>query len=201
MRQPAMEGRDEALTISLSGSLLPRLWNEWRSRERPPGKGAQNVRQVTSCAGRGADIPLELTARDFAFYDTDSQQWIVAGGAYDILVGFSASEIVERVTVTLDGCAVPRIRGSHLHKHLNNCAVSSQPPSGSVDAATCVTLGDMFANVQNCRSQWLRPAQAVVPSEVSLLRSKVGFSLPLGHLGASQARSVMAGSSPKATQP
>jgi beta-glucosidase len=51
---------------------------------------------------------LELAARDFAFYDIDNRQWKVEEGAYDILVGFSASDIVKRVAVTLDRCVVPR---------------------------------------------------------------------------------------------
>ena len=53
---------------------------------------------------------MQLTARDFAFYDVDNGQWQVETGTYDLLVGFSASEIVERVAVTLDGCVVPRGR-------------------------------------------------------------------------------------------
>jgi Fibronectin type III-like domain len=56
--------------------------------------------------GEERTVLLELTALDFAFYDVDSRQWKVEGGAYDVLGGFSAAEILGRVTCTINGRTV-----------------------------------------------------------------------------------------------
>ena len=73
-----------------------------------PERELKAFAKIHLAPGEARTVPLELTARDFAFYDTDNRQWQVGGGNYDILVGFSASEIVERVTVALDTCVVLR---------------------------------------------------------------------------------------------
>ena len=79
------------------------------TRERPQ-RELKAFAKIHLAPGEARTVPMELTARDFAFYDVDNRQWQVETGTYDLLVGFSASEIVERVTVTLDGCVVPRGR-------------------------------------------------------------------------------------------
>ena len=91
-----------------AGSTVLQIYLQDRS-----GAGIRPERELKAFAkihlapGEVGTVPLELTARDFAFYDVANQQWKVEGGAYDILVGFSASEIVKRVAITLDACVVP----------------------------------------------------------------------------------------------
>jgi beta-glucosidase len=53
------------------------------------------------------EVTLDLTARDFAYYDVDNRQWKVEGGEYRIVAGFSASDLLAEATVTIDNCAFP----------------------------------------------------------------------------------------------
>ena len=53
-----------------------------------PERELKTFAKLHLAPGEVRTVPLELTARDFAFYDADSQQWRVEGGTYDILSRF-----------------------------------------------------------------------------------------------------------------
>jgi beta-glucosidase len=47
-------------------------------------------------------VRFDLDARAFAFYDPTSRRWITEPGAYDLLIGGSASDIELQATVRLE---------------------------------------------------------------------------------------------------
>jgi beta-glucosidase len=47
-------------------------------------------------------VRIDLDARAFAFYDAATRRWTVEPGAYDILIGASASDIELQATVRLE---------------------------------------------------------------------------------------------------
>jgi beta-glucosidase len=47
-------------------------------------------------------VRIDLDARAFAFYDPTSGDWVAEPGAYDLLIGGSASDIELQATVRLE---------------------------------------------------------------------------------------------------
>lgn len=69
-----------------------------------PDKELKAFEKLSLDANDGVSVSLELDARAFAFFDSDVGGWKVAAGAYEILAGFSATDIIasQRVEIATD---------------------------------------------------------------------------------------------------
>lgn len=66
-----------------------------------PVKELKGFAKVALQPGETKTVRLPLDFRAFAFYHPEHKQWITEDGAFDLLIGASALDIRERVTVTL----------------------------------------------------------------------------------------------------
>ncbi|HOK82376.1 MAG TPA: glycoside hydrolase family 3 C-terminal domain-containing protein [Clostridia bacterium] len=77
------------------------------SEENPvifvPEKQLRNFQKVYLEAGESKDAELELSYRDFAFYNVEAKDWTAAPGKFELLVGTSSRDIKLRKTVELVG--------------------------------------------------------------------------------------------------
>ncbi len=67
-----------------------------------PEKELKSFAKVTLAPGEKRTVTLTLTPRDFAFFDVASQCWRVEPGRFDLIAGFSATDIRARTEITLD---------------------------------------------------------------------------------------------------
>ena len=58
-----------------------------------PLKELKNFSKDVIQAGEKKKIVLELEERDFAYYSTAEDRWVVTGGVYEILIGASSKDI------------------------------------------------------------------------------------------------------------
>ena len=66
-----------------------------------PIKELKAFAKVPLETGETRTVSLTLTSRDFSFYDPERKAWITEPGAYDIVIGASATEVRLRGTVRL----------------------------------------------------------------------------------------------------
>ena len=66
-----------------------------------PIKELKAFAKVPLETGETRTVSLTLTSRDFSFYDPESKVWITEPGAYDIVIGASATDVRLRGTVRL----------------------------------------------------------------------------------------------------
>ena len=67
-----------------------------------PVKELKGFAKVELAPSETKTVRIDLDARAFAFYDVATRRWTVEPGAYDILVGASASDIELQATVRLE---------------------------------------------------------------------------------------------------
>jgi len=67
-----------------------------------PVKELKGFAKVALAPTETRRVRIDLDARAFAFYDAVTRRWTVEPGAYDILVGASASDIELQATVRLE---------------------------------------------------------------------------------------------------
>jgi len=72
-----------------------------------PPKALKGFQKVALAAGASAPVHLELDARAFAYWSTAANDWRVAPGCYQILLGRSARAIVATASVPLGGGTCP----------------------------------------------------------------------------------------------
>lgn len=70
------------------------------SVERPI-KELKGFRKVSLAPGEKKTVKLQLSFRDFAFWDTESESWKVEPGNFEILVGSASNNIQLKETVTI----------------------------------------------------------------------------------------------------
>jgi len=51
-------------------------------------------------AGESVTMEFDLTRRDLSMWDTESQEWVLQRGSYEVYVGASVSDV--RLTGTLE---------------------------------------------------------------------------------------------------
>ena len=56
--------------------------------------------KITMSAGEEKTILIQLTSRDFAFFDVEQSLWQVASGEFTLSAGFSAKNLQAFTTVT-----------------------------------------------------------------------------------------------------
>ena len=67
-----------------------------------PQKELKGFSKVTVDAGETQTVELTLSARDFAWFDTDQQVWVASAGTYALALGFSSGTAPIFGQVTLD---------------------------------------------------------------------------------------------------
>jgi beta-glucosidase len=69
-----------------------------------PQKELKGFSKVTVDAGETQTVELTLSARDFAWFDTDQQVWVASAGTYALALGFSSSAapFIGHVTIAAD---------------------------------------------------------------------------------------------------
>jgi beta-glucosidase len=89
-------------TGTRAGQETAQLYIEPKAPSQPrPIKELKGFAKVELAPGETRTVTLTLTPRDFSFYDADQARWVAEAGAYDILVGASATDIRLRGTVQL----------------------------------------------------------------------------------------------------
>lgn len=69
-----------------------------------PDKELKAFKKLSLDANDGLTVSLELDARAFAFFDVEASGWKIAEGDYEVLAGFSATDIIasQRVSIASD---------------------------------------------------------------------------------------------------
>ncbi len=84
----------------------------WVSDDAPalprPVKELKSFAKVTLDPGESEVVDLPLTPRDFAFWDPEGGQWRVRGGTHTVMVGFNATDLRAKATVTVEEALLGR---------------------------------------------------------------------------------------------
>src|SRR5438067_910206 len=72
-----------------------------------PPKALKGFQKVALAAGASAPVHLELGVRAFAYWDTAANDWRVAPGCYQLLLGRSSRDIVATASLPLGGGTCP----------------------------------------------------------------------------------------------
>lgn len=78
----------------MDGIGLPQLYVGFPANSGEPPKQLKACRKVSVLAGDSADIVFELNLRAFSIWSTSTNQWILAGEVFDIMIGHSSRDIV-----------------------------------------------------------------------------------------------------------
>ncbi|MFA9428791.1 glycoside hydrolase family 3 C-terminal domain-containing protein [Egicoccus sp. AB-alg2] len=68
-----------------------------------PDRELRGFTKVHLAPGETARVGIDLGPRAFAFYDADAGDWRVEAGAFEVLVGASATDVRARATIDVDG--------------------------------------------------------------------------------------------------
>jgi beta-glucosidase len=110
LKVPETAPTDAGVTVSLTltntgaraGAETAQVYIQPLSPSLPrPIKELKAFAKVPLAPGEAETVSLTLTPRDFSFYDPERKAWITEPGAYDILIGASATDIRLRGTVRL----------------------------------------------------------------------------------------------------
>ena len=107
--ETARIGEPVAVTFSLTnvgerpGKETPQLYVRPRgpTADRPV-KELKGFAKVALAPSETKTVRIDLDAPSFAFYDSLTRRWTIEPGAYDILIGASASDIELQATVRLE---------------------------------------------------------------------------------------------------
>jgi len=102
-------GEDLSITIPVrnigerDGSTVVQVYLRDRTgRVSRPRRALAGFAKVRLGSGRTGRVDVTVPARSFAFYDVDSQDWLIPAGDYEIEIGLSSGNILHthRLTVT-----------------------------------------------------------------------------------------------------
>ncbi len=85
---------------AVSGKAVAQLYVAGAGWEAPKRLGA--FRKVDLAAGASQPVSVVVDPRLLATFDSASRSWKIAGGTYKVMLGTSANDIVQTVTVHLD---------------------------------------------------------------------------------------------------
>ena len=89
-------------TGSITGKEVVQVYvHDRQSRLVRPPKELKGFAKVELRPGETRTVSIPLDFRAFAYYDPAYQQWITEDGEFDLLIGASAADIRETLTVTL----------------------------------------------------------------------------------------------------
>lgn len=72
-----------------------------------PRRELKGFAKVALDPGASTEVVIDVTARDFAWFDVKAQVWTVTGGTYTAFVGFSAADIRAEVSIRQDARQLP----------------------------------------------------------------------------------------------
>jgi beta-glucosidase len=95
-------------TGSRAGSTVVQVYlGEAASPVLRPMRELKGFAKVALEPGASAEVVIDLSVRDFAWFDVKAQGWTVTGGTYTAFVGFSAADIRAEVTLQQDRRRLP----------------------------------------------------------------------------------------------
>ena len=110
-----------ANTGARSGSTVVQLYVADPASGLPrPVKELKAFTKVSLAAGESQRVTLELSARDFSYFDTAAKQWLVESGDFVLHVALSATE-------TISSLPVSRRPRSNFRSRLNEGPVLTPP--------------------------------------------------------------------------
>jgi beta-glucosidase len=110
LKVPATAAVGEPVQVSLTltntgaraGQETAQLYIQPKSPSQPrPIKELKGFAKVELAPGGAKTVTLNLTERDFSFYDANQKRWIAEAGEYAVLIGASATDIRLRGTLRL----------------------------------------------------------------------------------------------------
>jgi len=72
-----------------------------------PSRELKGFAKVALDPGASTEVAIDLSVRDFAWFDVKAQGWTITGGAYIAFVGFSAADIRAEVGIRQDPRQLP----------------------------------------------------------------------------------------------
>jgi beta-glucosidase len=72
-----------------------------------PARELKGFAKVALDPGASTEVAIDLTARDFAWFDVKAQGWKVTGGTYTVFAGFSAADIRAEIGISRDFGRLP----------------------------------------------------------------------------------------------
>jgi beta-glucosidase len=87
-----------------------------------PEKELKAFTKVALSSGEEKVVTLQLTKRDFAYYDTDLHHWNVRSGKFDVLVGGSSRDPPLKVTIEVQATEIsyPKLTSTSMLKDFQN---------------------------------------------------------------------------------
>ncbi|MGQ7844460.1 beta-glucosidase H [Granulosicoccus sp. 3-233] len=90
-----------------SGSTVAQIYVGDKEASVPrPLRELKAFRKVVLEPGESTDVQIDLSMRDFAFYDVVSRCWRIEAGAFSVSLGISAVDIVAEVDVQLEAATL-----------------------------------------------------------------------------------------------
>ena len=95
-------------TGARAGSAVVQIYVGDKAASVPrPAKELKGFAKLALAANDGRTVSIDLTPRDFAFFDVEAQCWRVEAGDFEIFAGFSAADIKASTTVTVATAELP----------------------------------------------------------------------------------------------
>jgi beta-glucosidase len=90
-------------TGSIAGKEVVQVYvHDQKSELVRPEKELKGFAKVELQPGETKTVSIELDGRAFSYYHPKYRQWVAESGAFDVLIGASAADIRQHVTVTLE---------------------------------------------------------------------------------------------------
>ncbi|GAA4706832.1 glycoside hydrolase family 3 protein [Phytohabitans rumicis] len=155
-----------------AGAETVQLYTHQRkSRAVQPVKQLRGFARVDLAPGQTKTVRIPLKASDLAFWDVTRGRPVVESGAYDVLVGASATDIRRTATLTVKGETIPprdlrRPTPAYtFDDYAGTTLVDTTKASGTAVAATAA-------------GQWVKFADADLGSGVGAFTARVSASSP-----------------------
>jgi beta-glucosidase len=71
-----------------------------------PPEQLKGLRRVSLSPGQSQTVTIALDPMSFALWNTQSQEWMVRAGTYQVMVGSSSADLAGQGSVTLPGITV-----------------------------------------------------------------------------------------------
>ncbi|OTB07148.1 glycoside hydrolase family 3 protein [Hypoxylon sp. CI-4A] len=91
-------------TGSKTGSAVPQLYVAFPQDTTPEGTPVKVLRgfhKVSLDAGESTTVRFELTRRDLSFWDVSTKQWVIPGGSFTFMAGFSSRDLKNNFETTV----------------------------------------------------------------------------------------------------
>ncbi|WP_146779257.1 fibronectin type III-like domain-contianing protein [Flavobacterium psychrolimnae] len=100
------------LTLSsqlFSQEVVQLYVHEQESEVARPENELKHFEKVTLLAGEEKTVTFQLTARDFAYFNSKSNDWAIKSGNFDILIGSSSRDLPLKQTIAIESTKAAKI--------------------------------------------------------------------------------------------